>query len=295
MQLAAHIRHPGHLDHLDRIPAHLGQFYAGPSAWPDGVAAVCRRVYLGDEFCANRMPALSAMKRLTDIAATGGYALTLLTPAMSDDEIDHNAPLLDHLNRYFPGAEVVFNDWGVMVYLKANCPNLVASAGRVLDKGFKDPRLKRPAADGQAAEMAADALLEYSTFDGEPACAHLQAMGVRRLEQDLLPYRTHPDGGRHDMASSVYFPFGFVTAGRICWTATFAPQNSDHFVPAGKCSRPCRKMLLELAHPDFGFRIFQSGNAIYFLYPHERLTDLLAEAPTNNQRLVYQGLAMAVS
>lgn len=49
-------------------------------------------------------------------------------------------PLFDYLNTCHSSAEVVFNDWGVMGLLKANYPVLKLSAGRLLNKGFKDPR-----------------------------------------------------------------------------------------------------------------------------------------------------------
>lgn len=294
MQLAAHIRHPHQLDHLDRIPAHLGQFYDEASVWPADLDVACRRVYLGDEFCAARMPSLARMQRLADAAAACGCAITLLTPVLSDDEIDRNAPLFKHLARHFPGTEVVFNDWGVMADLKANCPSLVLSAGRILDKGFKDPRLPRD--NGSRKNTGpADALLASATFDGGPIREQLSTLGIRRRERDLLPYRPHLPARAKGIETSLYFPFGFVTSGRVCWSATFADGQGGRFVPPAQCSRPCRQMLLELTHPGFGFRLFQSGNTIFYRYPRAHLVALLTDARQTGQRLVYQGFGMGTA
>jgi hypothetical protein len=65
-----------------------------------------------------------------------------------------------------PDVDVVFNDWGVMGLLNSNFPAFKLSAGRLLNKGFKDPRLQPEASRIAGPQAGADALLSGSTFDG---------------------------------------------------------------------------------------------------------------------------------
>ena len=53
--------------------------------------------------------------------------------------------------------------------------------------------------------------------------------------------------------------------------------------------------MLELKSTQFAFRIFQSGNTIFYLYPTDRLGGLLQTASTNGLRLVYQGFGFEAS
>ena len=299
MELACHIRHINQLDRLVDIPAHLMMFYPeGPErapGWPRSLTTACTRIYVGDEFCVARMPTLPELKRFGEMTLKMGHDLTLLTPVMTDKEIEGASPLFGYLNENLPGTEVVFNDWGVMAYLSAHSSSLKLSAGRILNKGFKDPRLKPPPPLENNIDTSADALLNWSTFDGPWIRDQLLVMDIGRCEQDLLPYRTNPAVGGDELETSVYFPFGYVTSGRICWTASFAQPVGKRFMPLDRCSRPCGEFMLELKSTQFAFRIFQSGNTIFYLYPTDRLGGLLQTASTNGLRLVYQGFGFEAS
>ncbi len=297
VQLAVHIRDAGQLGLLGGIPDDLGRFYdpAGEGAcpWPTDVDAVCTRVYAGDEFCAARMPPLPALQRLAEAARRRGLSLSLLTPVMTDEDLDNAAPLFRYLEKNHPGTEVVCNDWGVMAHLAGHCPGLSLAAGRLLDRGFKDPRRKGPSAAPEEDESPADPLLNRSTFDAPLVRGRLSAMGIRRLEQDLLPYQTDAAVHRDGLERSVYFPLGYVTSGRICWTANWDSPPHRRFTLRGRCSRPCDATVTELEDESFAFRLFQSGNTVFYLYPTHRLARLLAEAARNGERLVYQGFGVA--
>ena len=300
MELACHIRHPNQLDRLVEVPEHLKLFYPPDGLevsprWPPSLSTACTRIYVGDEFCIARMPSLSELKRFGGMTFKMGHDLTLLTPVMTDKDIEGASPLFGYLNQNLPGSEVVFNDWGVMAYLSAHCSALKLSAGRVLNKGFKDPRLKPSPPHRDNADARFDALLNWSTYDGPWIRDQLSAMDIGRCEQDLLPYRTNSAVGSDELETSIYFPFGYVTSGRICWTASFDQPAGKRFMPIGRCSRPCGEFMLELKSTQFVFRIFQSGNTIFYLYPTGRLGSLLQTAATNGLRLVYQGFGFEAS
>ena len=107
--------------------------------------------------------------------------------------------------------------------------------------------------------------------------------GVRRPELNKI------EGA---ITVSVYFPFGYVTTGRVCWPATFAPGRESDFRPRRSCGRPCEGRPLALAHPTAGFPLRQSGNTIFYLYPAAVTEALLRQAGEGGLRLVYQGAAL---
>lgn len=291
MNFSCHIRNVDQLDRLGDAPENLMQYYAPEAhSWPGLWTATCTRIYLGDEFCIARMPSLRELQLLGDAVSGKGLALTLLTPVMTDRDIEEVAPLFAYLAECHPDTEVVFNDWGVMMYLTSHHPSLNYSAGRVLNKGFKDPRLKVPSPGSGVGETETDELLNWTTFDGSWIQDQLQSMGIDRLERDLLPYREDTTIDSASPETSIYFPFGYVTSGRICWTASFEQSAEKRYTPPVGCSRPCSDVLLELKNSDFAFRIFQSGNTIFYLYPPERLDRLMQTALHTGLRLVYQGL-----
>ena len=294
MNLACHIRHIGQLEHLTAVPEHLMTFYATNESEqaPQGTRAsmgACTRIYVGDEFCVTRMPSLAEVKRFAESAASMGLALTVLTPMMTDVEIPRIVPLFEYLNDCHPGVEVVFNDWGVMGLLRSEYPALTLSAGRVLNKGFKDPRFKPTPSMGEDAQDSPDPLLNGSTFDGRWIHAHMAALDIQRCEQDLLPFKSDPTLKTSTLETAIYFPFGYITSGRTCWMASFDQPASKQFIPLAHCSRPCRHGMLELKSDQFSFRIFQSGNTIFYLYPQQTLDRLLRTVGETGTRLIYQG------
>jgi hypothetical protein len=300
MNLACHIRHIRQLDRLAAVPTHLMTFYAadGSEQAPqeaDHSIGPCTRIYVGDEFCVARMPSLPGLQRFAESASATGVALSLLTPVMTDADIPRIAPLFNYLNECHPGAEVVFNDWGVMGWLRSDYPALTLSAGRVLNKGFKDPRLKPAPASAEDAQGRPDALLNWSTFDGRWIQEHLLALEIDRFEQDLLPFQTNAHHRDTAFQTAIYFPFGYVTSGRTCWIASFDQPAKEQFIPPARCSRPCNLSMLELKSDKFGLRIFQSGNTIFYLYPRQRLDHLLQTARQNGTRLIYQGFGVDAS
>lgn len=299
MSLACHIRHIGQLERLSEVPVHLMTFYAtdGSEKAPRGTCASigpCTRIYVGDEFCVARMPSLAALKRFAESASAMGLSLTLLTPVMTDVDIPRIVPLFDYLNACHPGAEVVFNDWGVMGLLRSGHPALTLAAGRLLNKGFKDPRLKPGATAIEDDKAGPDELLNGSTFDGRWIQDHLVALGIQRCEQDLLPFKSDPTLKTSDLETAIYFPFGYITSGRTCWIASFDQPANEQFIPPARCSRPCRHATLELKSDRFSFRIFQSGNTIFYLYPQKDLDRLLQTAAKNGTRLIYQELGQGL-
>jgi len=295
MELAVHIRQPSELDELDRIPNHVLDLYADlepeTQDWLRSIPKRVERIYVGDEFCVHRMPEPDVLKIITRSAASKGWPVTLLTPPVTDDGLEKCSRLFRFLAHEAPDAEVVVNDWGLLCLLKDEYPSLPTAAGRLLNKGFKDPRLADPE---RAAESSGDAheLLSDCSFDTPGFQEKLREMDVGRFEKDLLPYGETDTKSTDGFGTSVYFPFGYVSTGRVCRVASFKASADRKFTPLAACHGPCSGLLLEMCAAQSSFRLFEGGNTVFYLYPSSVLGSFATDPTYKEVRLVCQGLAI---
>ena len=103
------------------------------------------RLYVGDEFCPSRLPTLKELKSFLAFAHDSELGFTLLTPFFTDKDLEKHERLFDCLVQEDPvpemgPVEIVVNDLGLMQYLGSKTPFLSLAAGRLLNRGFKDPR-----------------------------------------------------------------------------------------------------------------------------------------------------------
>ena len=287
MQIAIHIRKFLDTDPIKDIKRGLASFFGdidfNGTMW-ERKFQFPERLYIGDEFCPIRMPDLAELKQICRFARENHMGLTLLTPILTEPWLEKYILMLDCLKNEFPHAEVVVNDLGVLFYLGKQYPEFNLSMGRLFNRGFKDPRLSVCEISSSGKEFLSDCTFDHLEFR-EMAVNQ----GVSRLERDLLPYADRIFDSHPGLNSSCYFPFGYVTSGRVCWTATFNQSPGKKFMPVQSCSRPCESFPLELKHESLSFKLFQSGNTIFYLYTLSMLTALFQKAETENIRLVYQG------
>jgi len=295
MEMAVYLRSPQHAHALNDLPGHLSILY-GENAikgmeWPALVDQSALRLYLGDEFCIHRLPSIDELDVLCQMAKMENKDLTFLTPPLTDDGIDKCGPLFDILKGMDPGTEVVVNDWGVLLFLKEKYPSFQLSVGRLLNKGFKDPRLTNP---DEALTLSAETaeLLNTCTFDAAEFLAKMRQLNVKRLERDLFPFGESEIKRHGELQTSVYFPFGYITTGRVCWMSSFYSGAGRKFSMSNGCRRTCQKISLKLNHAKTDLELFQTGNTIFYLYPPSKLAALAKQAETQKLRLVYQGLML---
>lgn len=295
MEAAVHLRNAAQADGLGRLQERLLRLYENASSRGiescGEIARSFTRVYIGDEFCPHRMPRPAELEALLDYARETGKGVTLLTPPLTDSGIDKCARLLDRLHERFPSAEVVANDWGVLLFLCEKYPEFSLAAGRLLDKGFKDPRVPDPDTfSSHSEEMAA--VLNTSSYDSPIIREKLIELGVVRVERDMFPYRESPPEPAPGLGTSIYFPFGYVTTGRVCWTSTFS--ESEKYKPLEDCARPCDGIAMKLEHADAAMPLFQSGNTVYYLQSPAALESIFEAAGRGEIRPVYQLAALWV-
>ena len=293
MQFAVHITCLEQTRIIPQIFAHLEAFYE-PGAmqgrdWPDLMAENSVRIYVGNEFCIHRLPHIDELDAVCRSANAISGGLTLLTPPLTDEGMEKCAAVFEYFKENAPQAEVVVNDWGVLLFLQQRYPLFRLSLGRLLNKGFKDPRLRDPKEASQFSAETAE-LFNTCTFDANEFAEKMQELKVKRLERDLLPYGEAevPDHG--GLESSVYFPFGYVSTGRLCWMASFNASAAIKYSIAGGCRQPCNTMSLKLNQAGTNLQLFQAGNTIFYLYAPSKLAALVKQAKAQNLRLVYQGL-----
>jgi hypothetical protein len=237
------------------------------------------RIYIGNEFCIHRLPSAEKFKKLEK----KDLKITLLTPPITNNGFQKCERLFDYLANYSE-TEVVINDWGLLLFIKKNYPKFKLSAGRLLNKGFKDPRFFK---------SEQNEFLSSSTFDNTNFREKMIEFGISRIEQDLFPYKNFKDfGDVDDLPVSFYFPFGYITTGRVCLSAMLNKKTNQKLRIMEKCKRPCEKRLFELKNASFSFPLFQKGNTIFYLYPKPMLISLMQKAKKENIRMIYQGFCL---
>ena len=293
MELAVHLRDPHYAEVLNDLPGHLSMLYGEEAVKElDGCARVDQsywRLYIGDEFCIHRLPSIDELDAICQAAKEENRALTFLTPPLTDAGIARCGPLFDIFKDMDLGTEVVVNDWGVLLFLKDKYPSFQLSVGRLLNKGFKDPRLSNP---DDAPELSAETaeLFNTCTFDAVEFPAKMRQLNVKRVERDLLPYGGAEIKRHGALQTSIYFPFGYITTGRVCWMSSFHTDAGRKFSISNGCHRTCQKLSLKLNHAKTDLQLFQMGNTIFYLYPPSKLAALVKQAETQKLRLVYQSL-----
>jgi len=293
MELAVHLRDPAQVQALSDLPGHLSILYGEEAFkgldWCSRVDQSFWRLYIGDEFCIHRLPNPAEFDTLCQLAKGENRGLTFLTPPLTDDGIDRCDPLFDILKDMDLGTEVVVNDWGVLLFLKEKYPSFQLSVGRLLNKGFKDPRLTSL---DEALTLSAETaeLFNTCTFDSVEFPAQMRQLNIKRLERDLLPFGESEIKRHGELQTSVYFPFGYITTGRVCWMSSFHAVPGRKFSISNGCRRTCQKISLKLNHAKTDLHLYQTGNTIFYLYAPSKLAALVKQAETQKLRLVYQGL-----
>jgi hypothetical protein len=291
MSIAIHLRHPALEDIPDSIFPHLTGIYPDEKNLPESKSAGhgVSGIYIGDEFCFHRLPKEKELDEFCRSTRKACLSLALLTTPMTQPQLESYAPIFSHLSKLWPDAEVVANDIGVLFYLRKTHPGFRISAGRLLNKGYADPRQDEPGKETNRC-LTGGGAFEHGEF-----LSVLTGAGVRRLELDLPPHANWRKPVTLGIKTSVYFPFGYAATGRMCQTASFGVKGRKKFLIADSCARSCDGMGFELKHRDFKVRVFQNGNTVYYLYHPAVIRSLLSAAVDDDVRIIYQGLAVAVS
>ncbi len=221
---------------------------------PDWNERTITRIHFGNEFCERLLPEMGILETAL---ADSRFAVSLTLPALSDQGMKRVLPLLDSLPH---GQEVIVNDWGALRLVRHSYPDLKPSAGRLLCKQIKDPRLP-------SAEWAG---LYPSGIFSDPYAAFLMDYGISRMEVDMPPYAQAADLFDGKIRLSVHLGYGYVMKGRMCKIGSLNLPPAARFQPGHGCGRECLEYVEHTTRPTVSdLRSFQRGNTRFYAHDHD--------------------------
>lgn len=216
------------------------------------------RVYFGNEFCERLMPGAGDLAAVRDFVLRRKLSFTFVTPLATDRGITALRPACARIIQDFPGAEIVVNDWGVLLMLREEFDFANVTLGRLLTRQKKGPRIL-----GLLRALPARATDHFMR-----ACSDVSALRqffrdfhVNRLEFDnLLQGIERWEGG---LPGSLYFPYACISVTRYCLPAVCS--RHDGFVRSiPECGHECRAGVFRLKSRNMPVDIKLKGNAQFF-------------------------------
>lgn len=230
-----------------------------------------RALYFGSEFCADLLPGRAEVQRCCTRARSLEVEAVLLTPIASPGALARIEKLLAGVAQIDPAPAVVFNDWGVANLLRDAFPHLQRRAGRLMNRGLRDPRLMEgpPAASSATGDR------------GRRLRSLLAGFGVTALETDADIEGTYLGDGAEGMQRVLYLPYAFAASSRNCLVKAEGAQSIDECFTKGfalPCKGTCRGQWHRVDRPDTGLPLWRAGNTVFFEVPQSRVEALIQQA-----------------
>jgi len=216
------------------------------------------RLYFGCEFCERLIPSLGGLRRVIGEASDRDLRFTLVTPFVTSAGLKALRPLFRHiLKKPSHGTEIVVNDWGVFRMLRKEFDLSNIVIGRLLTKQKRDPRVMR---------YKKNVPVSVLRIFGEPNCdvpilsRFLADEGVTRVELDNIAQGISREG--NFLKASVYFPYVYVSAGRLCLVSS--REKEKQYRAIGPCKKECLDRAFGLEHPQMDVELFSRGCAQFY-------------------------------
>lgn len=214
------------------------------------------RIYFGEEFCQNRMQSPEEFKRAQEIVNENNKKLTLVFPYLTDEGMDKLDEIFNIINTNVDGLEIAANDWGTVYHLRKKYANINITAGRLLNKMKRDPRIKsaQEFLDKEVYEM-----YKCSNLLTESSLKLLKLNGIKAIEFD------YPMQGVNLKETSleyyVHFPLGYITTARYCISNPAVYNSGRNYKCSGKL---CEKVTLKEENDTFSAKVYQKGNTVFY-------------------------------
>lgn len=222
------------------------------------------RLYFGNEFCQRLIPNLESVKKAMRTAEERNLKFTLVTPYVTDEGIDKLELLFEYLNSLNDKEiEVVVND-PATIDMIVEYKNVTPVLGRL-----KDP-MKRMA-------RFVHQMPQLNTFQKEALSSSditidiyqkfLLDMGISRVELDLVPQGIGIDFNILPVKASFYYPWTYITTGRICEMGSLNQAPEEKFTVYNPCRKECQKYYASWTSewPGVSNKIFSFGNTVFML------------------------------
>ncbi|MFZ4856516.1 MAG: hypothetical protein ACOYL3_08975 [Desulfuromonadaceae bacterium] len=219
-----------------------------------------RAIYFGSEFCEFLLPDAAQVTRFCVHARDAGVDPVLLTPVATPGGLVRIKQLLSDLAAAGDAPAVVFNDWGVATLLRESFPALQRRAGRLINRGIRDPRL-----------MAQEPLAKNIPGErGKQLRSMLVHFGVSALETDPDLEGGFLGDGAEGMQRVLYLPYAFAASSRNCLIKADSTLTIDASFTKGlshPCSGMCRGESHRIERSDTPLPLWRSGNTVFFEVP----------------------------
>lgn len=249
------------------LPADPREIYPGP--WRDLLQpGALRALYFGTEFCEELLPGLREAESFCALAHEADIEAVLLTPLVTPAGLTRVTLLLEELVGRGWSPSVTFNDWGVLNLLKVSYPQLTRQAGRLINRGLRDPRLGQeslcPGADVQD--------------KGEKLRSLLIRCGVSGVETDPDVEGCYLETAASSLQRALHLPYTFVVTGRNCLLKADSLSAEESFSKGlGRgCTAPCRGRCLPVKRNDTELPLWRSGNTLFYEAPRAQVEGHLA-------------------
>lgn len=230
-----------------------------------------RAIYFGSEFCEFLLPDVAQIARYCVHARDAGVEPVLLTPIATPGGLVRIKKLLTALAATGNAPTIVFNDWGVATLLRDSFPALQKRAGRLLNRGLRDPRLmeKAPLSNNSAGDR------------GKRLRSMLTRFGVSALETDPDLEGGFLGDGSEGIQRVLYLPYAFAASSRNCLIKADSAQTIDECFTKGlkyTCDGLCRGDSHRIDRLDTRLPLWRAGNTVFFEVPKSTAEVHLAQA-----------------
>ncbi len=255
------------------------------------------RIYFGSEFCQNMIPSLKEVEYALEYAEKHNLKLSLLTPIVTDAGVEKLINIFTCFKDSNVIDEIIFNDWGVYYLINKMNIKYKYVCGRLLDKTQRDPRIS----DEGYQDFFSDEGLKYLQTPALMSKAFgkiLKDGKVERVEIDCYPQGLNvPDKENDSFHLSMWYPYGYVTTGRMCLFNMMDKDESHKFDLRNGCKRNCLKYTRILYKREgtyssimplgaYDVTLYNKGNTVF--YSSNDLANLLNSKNNLIDRLVFQ-------
>ena len=226
------------------------------------------RLYFGAETCETKIPSVKDVEKAKSFCEENNLDFSFLTPFSTDQGLVKLKQTFSVLSK---NDEVVVNDFGVLK--EAADSKLMPVVGRLLNKQFRDPRIKDFKGIKELSEH-----LSFSQASVPGFRKILKDFGVKRIELDNLSQGIGTNLSGTGFFASVYYPLVFVSTTRFCLTANCSKLANSKKVGIFSCSKECLDFRFRFTSKELSEDILLIGNSLFFenaVLPNEK--ELLAK------------------
>lgn len=215
-----------------------------------------RALYFGTEFCEELLPSADEAESFCRLARESGVEAVLMTPIVTPRGLRRIDRLLLELEGRGYAPTVSFNDWGVLDLLRNSHDQLERRAGRLMNRGIRDPRLAHEA-------PIPDTLRQDR---GEKLRSLLMRFGVTGVETDPDLDGSYLQSESSDLQRALHLPYTYAVSGRNCLIKAEGMDAEGSFSKGlGKgCPAPCKDRCHPVGRSDCEVPLWRAGNTIFY-------------------------------